>query len=532
VHVVDHAVAPVQRTEEALAAIFADALGLAAVGPEEDFFALGGDSLTALTAVARARGGGVELGIEEIYVARTPRRIVSEGVAHDGAAPSAAPEQEGPVLPAQDRVLRLWRPSMSWPAAIFCVEAAGPLQPVALQAAVEAVIAHHDALRLRLRRQGSGYSARDWQQYVVPVEQHPIFQVADLSVAADEVPGAIDDLAQDLYERLDPMRGPVIQVAAVAANGAPPRYLLVVIHHFCADMHSMTILRDDLETAYRQAIAGTAVVLPRSTTPILEFATRCVEYATGPAGAAEASFWAAEARRLPTGRTGPTRAAAVWSERLRLEIGRGHVDALTRGGSPWRGLFEAVAGALVYVLSDGADDGVTSFAYLQHGRGPRFSGLDLFRTVGWPMVEVPVIVNNSALRTVRDAVTAVRQETRRPPGDGLGFQSMCSWLEGPEAEPFLAVYESVRVVVNIAAGEVDEPGRAFAFAARQPTLSQRPTAYSRAMSLACTDLGPDGVDLNWAFDPATIPRDSVRRLAQSHLDALLTLASEPAVMST
>jgi hypothetical protein len=514
--------------EDALAGIFADVLGLDAVGLDDDFFAVGGDSVAALTLVARARGGGMELGLEELYTARTPRRIAQGGVAtRVVTAPDGAPHRDGPTLPAQDRVVRLWHSLTPRTVVCFVLECADPLEPAALEAALHAVIAHHDALRLRLRREGSGRRARDWRQHVIPAEDHPVFEVADLSVSPAALPEAIQDLAEELHAGIDPMRGPMIRMAAIAVDGAAPRHILVVLHHFCADLHSTTVLRDDLETAYRQIMAGAAVALPRSTGSMLEFAARCVEYATGPQGAPEARFWAGEADRLRTGRAEPRRAPATRYEWLNLEVGRAEVDALTRGASLGRGLFEAVAGAMAYTLRDSADADVISFSYLHHGRGPRFPGLDLSRTVGWPMTEVPVLVDTTAARTVHSAAAAVRHEMSRPPGEGLGFLSMWGWFEEPEADVFRAMYDSISVVVNITVGAVDEPSRAFRFADQHPVLNRLQTGFSSTMSLACTDMGADGVGLCWGFDPTAVPVDTMRGLVYSHVEALLTLASGP-----
>jgi hypothetical protein len=526
--VTDHAAQATLPAQDALVGIFADVLGLDSVGPDDDFFAVGGDSVAALTAVARARGDGMELGLEQLYTARTPRRIVQGGVARRAASTAdGTAYRDGPALPAQDRVLRLWQDHTPRTAVCFVLECVDPLEPAALEAALHAVVAHHDALRVRLHRTGSGRLARDWRQRVVPAENHPVFEVVQLSASAAGVAAAIQDLAEHLHASIDPVRGPMLRVAAVAVDGAAPRHILVVLHHFCADLHSTTVIRDDLETAYRQTMAGAAVALPRSTGSMLELAARCVEYATGPQGEAEARFWSAEAERLRADRAGPRRAPATRYEWLNLEVARAKVDASKPGASLGRSLFEAVAGALTYTLRDSTAGGVVSFSYLQHGRGPRFPGLDLSRTVGWPMTEVPVLVDSTAARTVRDAAAAVHHETSRPPGDGLGFLSMWGWRDGPEADALQAVYDAVAVVVNVAVGAVDAPGRAFRFADQHPVLNRQQRGFSASMTLACTDLGANGLRLSWGYDPTAVPADTIRRLAHAHRDALLTLTSGP-----
>lgn len=520
----DHLVVAARRAWEPLAELFADVLGLAAVGPDDDFFTVGGDSVVALTAVARARRSGVELGLEELYRGRTPRRIARSSITRRAAvAPEPASGRNSPLLPAQDRAVRQWRVLTRWPVLSFVLECAHPIDLVALEAALNAVIAHHEGLRLRIQRDGP--SDRDWRLRVARAEDHQVVEVADVLLSARTLPSAIQDVAERLHVGIDPTGGPMLRVAAVGADGAAPRHIVVVLHHFCADQHSVSIVKEDLESAYQQIVSGAAVTLPSATGSILEFAARCAAYATGPSGAVEARFWEAEAERLRTRSAGRKRLPGRRYERLNLEVEREQAAALRQGTSHGRGLFEPVAGALVHSLRDTAHDGLTSFAYLHHGRGPRFPGLDLSRTVGWPMAEVPVLVDTSAVWTVPDAVAALRREVARPPGGGLGFLSMCGWAEGTSAEAVKTVYDSVEVVLNVAVGSAGESGEAFRFADSHPDLEKGQPGYSCALSLVCTDTNSGGVNLCWSFDPAAVPRATVMDIADRHFKALLALAS-------
>lgn len=520
----DYLVVSARRAWEPLAELFADVLGLAAVGPDDDFFTLGGDSVVALTAVARARRSGVELGLEELYRARTPRRIARSGVTRrEAAAPEPAAGRDSPLLPAQDRAIRQWGGLTRWPALSFVLEHAHPIDLVALEAALNAVTAHHEGLRLRVQQDGR--SAQGWRLRVARAEDHQVLEVVDVSLRTGALPRAIQDVAERLHTGIDPTGGPMLRVAAVGVDGAAPRHIVVVLHHFCADQHSVTVVKEDLESAYQQTVSGAAVTLPSPTGSILEFAARCAAYATGPSGAAEARFWEAEAERLRTRSTGRKRVPGRRYERLNLEVEREQAAALRHGASHGRGLFEPVAGALVHSLRDTCHDGLTSFAYLHHGRGPRFPGLDLSRTVGWPMAEVPVLVDTSAVWTVTEAVAALRSEVARPPAGGLGFLSMCGWAEGTSAEAVRNVYDSVEVVLNVAVASAGGFDGVFRFADSHPDLEKGQPGYSCALSLVCTDTSSGGVNLCWSFDPAAIPRATVVDIADRHFKALLGLAT-------
>lgn len=60
-------VAPRNDSEEMLAAIWADVLGLKAVGIEDNFFALGGDSIRSLQVINLAKEQGIDITLEQLY---------------------------------------------------------------------------------------------------------------------------------------------------------------------------------------------------------------------------------------------------------------------------------------------------------------------------------------------------------------------------------------------------------------------------------------------------------------------------------
>ncbi|RFU43197.1 amino acid adenylation domain-containing protein [Actinomadura logoneensis] len=75
--------APETPDEEALCAVFADVLGLDGVGADVSFFDLGGDSVTALRLVGRAKQAGIELTPRDVFTHQTVERIVRR--AEDGS---------------------------------------------------------------------------------------------------------------------------------------------------------------------------------------------------------------------------------------------------------------------------------------------------------------------------------------------------------------------------------------------------------------------------------------------------------------
>lgn len=94
---------PAAGPAEAAAEVFRRRLGLDAVGPDDDYFQLGGDSLHAVGAADElARLLDVPLSLERFLDLRTPRRIAEwyapEAGGTGGAAGSAGPAEESPLV--------------------------------------------------------------------------------------------------------------------------------------------------------------------------------------------------------------------------------------------------------------------------------------------------------------------------------------------------------------------------------------------------------------------------------------------------
>ncbi|MFE9809723.1 amino acid adenylation domain-containing protein [Streptomyces sp. NPDC005227] len=88
---------PATPREELLCALFEEVLGIEGVGPDDSFFALGGDSIVSVRLVARARRAGLVLTARDVFTFHTPAALA-------GAASDLAPETTEwtgePELPA------------------------------------------------------------------------------------------------------------------------------------------------------------------------------------------------------------------------------------------------------------------------------------------------------------------------------------------------------------------------------------------------------------------------------------------------
>ncbi|MFJ4816067.1 amino acid adenylation domain-containing protein [Streptomyces sp. NPDC088801] len=288
---------PVTARETMLCEAFADILGVSAVGADDDFFALGGHSLSATRLANRIRAGlGVELPVRTLFESPTPaglaRWLGKAAAARTPLAPHARPERV-PLSFAQQRLWFLSR--LEGPSATYNIplimRLSGPLAVEALRSALGDVVARHESLRT-VFPDDEGTPC----QLVLDGERaHPPFAVTkaagqELGAALRAVSLRPFDLTRDL-----PLRAELFRTAPTE------HVLLLVMHHVATDGWSTRPLAQDLAAAYQARCAGAAPAWPELPVQYADFALwQRARTDLAPDGtSSELSFWTRELADLP-----------------------------------------------------------------------------------------------------------------------------------------------------------------------------------------------------------------------------------------
>ncbi|MEU9386558.1 amino acid adenylation domain-containing protein, partial [Streptomyces sp. NPDC048279] len=111
---------PAGPLERQLTDIFAGVLGIADVGPDDDFFRLGGDSISSIGVASRARAAGLGLSPRDVFTHRTPAALA----ANTGTATAATSAAAFTLTDAEQARVR----ALVAPAAVADVWPLAPLQ--------------------------------------------------------------------------------------------------------------------------------------------------------------------------------------------------------------------------------------------------------------------------------------------------------------------------------------------------------------------------------------------------------------------
>jgi len=248
-------VAPRTPLEEALAAIWVDALQVARVGATDDFFDLGGHSLLATRLVARVRDVlGVELPVGTLFERPTVaalaawveevRRVAAPALAAIPVAPRNRP------LPLSFSQQRLWFLDQMQPGSTLynmpvtrCFH--GVLDVRALERALGEIVRRHEVLRTTFA-EVEGAPA----QIIAPFAGFTL-TIEDLSSlpAAERDPEARRRTQEEAARPFDLAAGPLLR-ASLLKLADDNHTLLLCAHHITSDGWSMSLLFHELSTLY------------------------------------------------------------------------------------------------------------------------------------------------------------------------------------------------------------------------------------------------------------------------------------------
>ncbi|WP_280181599.1 condensation domain-containing protein, partial [Nocardia farcinica] len=246
--------APSTPIEEIVADIFADLLGVERLGVDDDFFALGGNSLVATQVAARlSKALDTEVGVRTLFEAPTVGALAARVESHAGTgvrqALTAVGRPEHPPLSlAQQRMWFLNRfdtgPDAGGAASTYNIPAAvrlrGLLDVAALRGAVADVVARHETLRtVYPSHEGVAY------QRVLPAAR-AIPEVDVVETAEQDLLGRLYDFVNAGF---DVTAEPPVRLR-IYELGERDYVLALVVHHIAADGFSMRPLVRDLMTAY------------------------------------------------------------------------------------------------------------------------------------------------------------------------------------------------------------------------------------------------------------------------------------------
>ena len=460
---------PRTHAEEVLCSLVMEVLGIPGATPNDHFFALGGDSILAFQLVSRARRAGVIISLRDVFEQPTIEALATVSQSQDAAA--VVPDIGVGAMPPT--------PIMCW-----FLESGGTLnrfsQSIVLQVpaklerqdvvrALQAILDHHDALRLRFT--GAEGRRDDWRLEVQAqgaVSAKSCFHAIDVAgLDNNALRQRIQEEAQAAAGRLSAENGLMLQAVWFDAGRSSSGRLLLTIHHLAVDGVSWRILVPDLAAAWAAISAGHSPLLEPSPVSFRGWSERLSREALNPERVKELSFWTDALKDAPE---------LVPGHKLvpgRDTVGRASQIALTLPPKVTAPLLNRVAGAFHARINDvlltglvlsllkwrrsrrSGDDTSVVIDLEGHGREEIFKGVDLSRTVGFFTSIFPVRLDPGSLdleeaweasEALGTALKSIKEQLRSVPDNGIGY-GLLRYLN-PETAPVLSALGKSQIDFN------------------------------------------------------------------------------------
>ena len=452
------------------------------VSVADRFVDLGGDSLSAMLVAAGALEAGLHITADQLGRAATVAELASVVIIAPtpGASREPGQEAEAGAVP--------FTPSLHYyfsdtgqhsRGGIECVsfDAREPIDAGLLEDALHAVVARHDALRLRFAPGPSGKQAR-----TVLHEDHRLVETIHLDGLSESARQAVvAKVTAAMRGGIDLEEGPLVRLVLLKRGTCDPDHLVLFVHHVAFDAYSEAIILEDLEAAYRCLVHGQPPRWPVTTTSFRRWAEHLKEHAQAKTTEEQLDSWL----------------EAPWPKARRLKIERegiarptGRVRTLkdTLESCPTRRLLRdvprvldaQVPAVLVAALAQ-ALAGWTKksrpalIGLITHGREPLSSDVDVSRTVGWFTSSCPVLIEVTGTNAA-ELLPSVREQVHKAGARGLRYDLL------------RCLCDDERIAARIR--RIPEPRIDVNYLGRGDEMVMRQSLYVRAQNWADTGLPP------------------------------------------
>jgi amino acid adenylation domain-containing protein/non-ribosomal peptide synthase protein (TIGR01720 family) len=525
--------APRYDREIELCRIFAELVGRDDVGIDDSFFDLGGDSITSIQLVSRARKAGVVFSPRDVFEHKTVAALAAAAGGETREVTADVGVGDVPLTPIMHWLRDLGGDSDGFHQQRLLALPEGTTGGQ-LRSALTALLHTHDMLRARLGEADGAWTL------TVPA--------ADAGDAGDVVHRVAVAAGADLTEvftaqqrqavsGLSPRDGVLLRAVWFDLAGRPePDHVLIVVHHLAVDAVSWRILVADFEEALSAAREGNEPALEPVPTSFRRWAGSLREVAAAKTG--ELDTWLATldgpdpllgARPLDAARDV---VATAEHAAVRFSVDRTAAAVTGLPAAFHASAQEVLLTSLALAIAEwraglGRGDDASVLLNLEgHGREDLVEGLDLSRTVGWFTSNYPVRLDAAAV-SGDAALKRIKEQLRAVPDKGVGF-GLLRYLNEQTAGPLAAAGRpqlSFNYLGRIPAPDRElaapsGPGIEFTLLPLDPAAAEGPDAgrpFAHALEInASVDELAAGPSLNAAFDwPADqFTAAEVRELAE------------------
>ncbi|MFP1920863.1 amino acid adenylation domain-containing protein [Lonsdalea quercina] len=406
-------------------------LRMDAVNADDDFFALGGDSISAMGLATALRRQGWLLRPREIFSERTPAGMARAMCPLTQQAQLPRVVQRGPLtgLPILHWFARHHGINRRFAHGVW-LNVPEEMDAAHTALALAALIASHPVL--------AAYT-QDERLVVGEPPRHAAASLCRTLAVEGDAEAAAEQAFDEAVGRLDPAQGVMLQAVLLRRNEAQSCGLVLVIHHLAVDGVSWRVLLPELRQAAEAVLAGQTATLPEEACSLHDWSSHLL--ADIPRRRDELAFWQSmlppdvpRLGRRPLAEE-QDRQSRQCEQRLLLNAQQTEALLTTLPLRYRAGVEETLLCTLALACARRFAVSRLRLTLESHGRSDQDDRIDLTRTLGWLTAEYPVCLDWSDADAAQpwQVMRAVKRVLRAVPDRGIGY-GVLRYLDATNAD--------------------------------------------------------------------------------------------------
>ena len=419
-------VQPRTSIETTLLRIWQQVLGIEQISIDDNFFALGGDSIVSIQVMARLLQAGFQVRARDLFQHQTIAQLATIVEQATPIKQEPLPQQATlPFTPIQHWFFAQNLPHPEHFTQARLLECRHRVSYTHLARAWMLVLQRHDVFTIRFCEAAPG----EWQQTYTTDErvEHTLVyvDVTHLSGDADTQVAHLEKLLQETQASLR-LEGPLVRAQLIERGQQHPQLLFLVCHHLLIDAFSWNILLDELEHIYECLQTGTSPHIPPSATTFGRWTHLLHQYAQTAQVRQEVDLWLSllpqEHTTLPVDDVAGTNLVADQETHSVTLDSASSQDILKRiPALSHVHVQELLLTTLAQALTSWSRQPGILIDLEGHGREDIFPQEDLSHMIGWCTALFPLYIDIQSTIVPLDILKYVKAQLRALPHHGLGY---------------------------------------------------------------------------------------------------------------
>lgn len=517
---------PTDPLQARLCVIWRQVLSVQTVGIQDNFFALGGDSIIAIQIAAKAREYGILLAVKDLFDCPTIAGL-STKVKKIRPTWQAKKKSTGyfDFTPIQHWFFELNLVKREQFSQICAIEFNTTVDVVCLENCLKILFFKYDAFRLRFTLR-----SQRWQQFYIdsPIVEHPILTIVELN--QQQLKTLEEDICiwgQRLQQNFDLTYGSLFKAVLIKTSTLSAR-LLIAVHHLIIDGVSWHIFCKDLERIYVAQQGNDKKLIFNQVPSILQAWSNLLrQYAKSARIKATEHYWLTIKQnnfQLPVDyitnapnleKSAKTVTKSLTKEETSLLLNQAVNIYQVR-------FHELLIATLVKTLAQWSQQANVLIDLEGHGREEELAkNLDLSQTIGWFTALFPIYLSYHPTTPLTNHLNYVARQLRTVPERGLAY-GILRYLK--DKANTIAVNPAVSFNYWGQFSNIFSRKSLFAFKAVQ-LISHPQNQRSHLLNIEAL-IDQDQLKITWRYSTKYHKRQTIQKLAMAYSKNLQLLIQQ------